>query len=184
MRKFAIFTQVVFVLAGLLLIILPAAWLPDYYKPIPMGLLAIGYSFIIQLPIWLFRRLRETDVMKQFQAVLALDLLLCSIGSLGGWGWYQYNFPYDRLVHFVFPATMMYFGALLFASYYRWSLKKSALIVLAIIVLSGIAWEFIESFSAVYFHFGYFGALFDDDSKYDILTNIFGIVSGLIYLKK
>ena len=76
-----------------------------------MGLAAIGYSFLIALPAWVFRELRDRRELLQFQTALATGMALNGIGSLGAWGLYKYGFDYDKLVHFVFPALMVYFGA-------------------------------------------------------------------------
>lgn len=170
-----------FVGAGLALFFMPAAWLPSYYKPIPMGIVAIGYSFLITLPTWVFRPSRERD---WFQIALALDLLLCGLGSLGFWNISIIGmFGYDKLIHFTFSASMMVTATYLLSSHNRWSMKKTVFIVALLIAVSGVAWEYIEYFFAAYFHFGYFGTLFDYDSRHDILANILGVMAGLIVIR-
>ena len=57
-----------------------------------------------------------------------------------------------------------------------------ALLTAVIVMASGVAWEYIEYFFASYFHFGFFGTLFDPDSIRDLLANMAGVIAALIYL--
>lgn len=182
MKRFIISAQVVLIVAGLVLFVLPRSWLPDYYKPIPMGLAAIVYAFFISVPALAVHRLKGTAVMENFQAALALGLLMCGLGSLGAWGWYQHGFAYDKLVHFILPAMMVYFGSKLLATIWRVRIPAAALAAAGIVALSGLAWEYIEAFFAGYFHLGFFGALFDYDSIGDLIANLSGVVMALIWL--
>lgn len=182
MKRFIIISQWAFACAGLTLFLLPKDYLPDYYKPIPMGLAAIGYSFLIALPAWVFRELRDRRELLQFQTALATGMALNGIGSLGAWGLYKYGFDYDKLVHFVFPALMVYFGARLLRIRSGKPVITMALLTAVIVMASGVAWEYIEYFFASYFHFGFFGTLFDPDSIRDLLANMAGVIAALIYL--
>ncbi len=176
MKFFIRTAQVILIVAGIALIALPREWLPSYYKPLPMGLVAIGFSFLINLASWVLPRFRNHPTLLAFQCILATDLILSGIGSLGAWGLYRYGFAYDKLVHFIFSATMMYFiGRVVLL----WKNVRAtpALIILALIVsLCGVVWELIEYVFAAYFHLGLFGTLFDHDSRRDILINITGVL--------
>ncbi len=178
--RFTRLTQIIFVHVGLVLMIAPSNWWPVYYKPIPMGLIAIIYALIIQLPRWILKPSREVD---RFQLALTIGLIFSGIGSLGAWG-HQIGgiVSYDKFVHFLLPCLMMVSGAPLLAHLNGWSRTRAVLTALAIIVASGVLWEYIEYTFAAYFHVGYFGALFDHDSQMDIVTNTIGAIIGILFV--
>ena len=189
MNKFIRFSQVVLIVAGCALFIVPPSFFPSYYKPTLMGLVALAYCFLIQLPVFIFRIPENADAsaMKekvssrgQLQAALSLGFLLSGLGSLGLWGLYRVGIPYDKIVHFTFSALLTVSGAYVFQAWYGWSLKKTAIVLALVIGVSGIAWEFTEFFSDRWLHFGYFGQLFDGDSLFDIFTNLSGAGVGII----
>src|SRR3989344_1508829 len=173
--------QLLFFLAGIILILAPIDW-PQYYRPIPMGFMAIAYSFIIDLPRRFFKE-SSSKLAQEFQIILIINLLLCSLGSLGLWSTtFLKVIDYDKLVHFFFSASILFIGSLALSSKYKYSIKKTVIITVIIIVFFGVAWEFIEYFFATYFHVGYFGTLFDHDSRFDLITNLSGIITGVFFL--
>lgn len=173
--------QVIFILAGFVLFFGQSSWFPAYYRPKPMALISFLYAFIIEFPSLVLKRESSTEkraAKVQFQVALAVGLLLCGLGSLGLWGLYQIDIPYDKFVHFTFSVLMTVAGTYIFRYWSGLSLKRSLLVAVAIVGLSGVGWEYIEAFFAHYFHVGFFGRLFDHDSRFDIYTNLLGAGAG------
>lgn len=190
-RRFIRLFQLVFIGSGLVLLFTDPVLFPSYYKPIPMGVISFFHAFLIQLPVFVFRvpvgtseeQARKIKFSReQFQSALAIGLLLSGLGSLGLWGLYQKGIPYDKFIHFLFPALMMVSASYLFRVLYGWSLKKAAWRVALIVMVSGVAWEYIEFIAARYFELGFFGKLFDRNSVLDILSNILGILAGSVII--
>ncbi len=184
MRKifFINLTRCVFILGGIILIFSPSSWWPTYYRPIPMGVAAILYSYLISLPKIIFKKAPQS-LIKKFQIALALSLIFCGLGSLGLWSsTFRGIIDYDKFVHFLFFFSMTAVGSPLLAMQNKWSIKKAVIVAVAITAFSGVAWEFIEYFFAAYFHIGFFGTLFDHDSRFDLITNLSGIMTGVLFL--
>ncbi len=187
-KKFIRFSQVVLIVAACILFVVHPSFFPSYYKPTLMGLVALAYCFLIQLPVFVFRIPQNAPASSvkeklffrgQLQAALSLGFLLSGLGSLGLWGLYRVGVPYDKIVHFTFSALLMVSGAHVFQAWYGWPLKKTAILLALVISVSGVAWEFTEFFSDRWLHFGYFGQLFDSDSLFDIFTNLSGASVGV-----
>ena len=175
-------TRWIFVIVGLVLVFSPTEWWPTYYRPILMGIVAISYSYLIALPRIIFKKV-PLQTIQEFQGILAVNLILCSIGSLGLWSTSFWGvIDYDKLVHFIFSASMLVVGPPLLSRQYSWSIKKAVIISMIITAFSGIAWEFIEYFFAAYFHIDFFGTLFDHDSRFDLITNLSGIITGMFFV--
>jgi len=187
-RKFIKFIQIIFILAGIILLFGNEAWFPSYYRPRLMALVALLYSFLIELPALI---IRDSDITtdqekiffrRQFQIVLALGLLASGLGSLGLWGLYQIGIPYDKFVHFSFSAVMTISGTFFIQVWQGWSFKKTIFLIILIVGASDLVWEFIELWSNRYLNFGFFGHLFDHDSIFDILSGLLGVIAGGVIL--
>ena len=88
-RQFIRLAQAVFILAGVILLFGNEAWFPSYYRPKLMALTAFLYSFIIQLPVLVFKNPSGANTEEnlffrgQFQVALVLGLSVCGLGGLG-----------------------------------------------------------------------------------------------------
>lgn len=186
-QKFTRFAQITLIVGGCVLLIIPSSHFPPYYKPRLMTLVAFIYAFLIQLPVLIFRIPQHAAVPEvnekmffrgQLQVALSISFLLGALGSLGLWGLYKVNIPYDKYVHFIFSTLGMVSGVYVLRIWNGWSLKKSALILALVMGMLGVAWEFTEYFSDRWLHFGFYGRLFDHDSLFDIFTDVLGIAAG------
>jgi hypothetical protein len=142
------------------------------------------YVFLIELPALILRHPKtpaQTRALHNFQLALAVGLVACSLGSLGLWGLYHQGIPYDKFVHFGFPFVMVVTGIEIARTWWGWSFKKSSLVLVLILLLSGVAWEYIEFFFAFRFHLGFYGTLFDHDSIFDMVANAFGTLAGFLW---
>ena len=147
-----------------------------------MGIISIGYAFLIELPRWVFPNVYRPRLA--FQTALAIGLALSGFGSLGLWGLYKHGVPYDKFVHVLLPTLLMYTGTRLFVARGR-SMVKAGRLVAIIIAISSVGWEIIEHIASVYFHLGFFGVIFDRDSIWDIAANFTGIaLAGLALYRK
>ena len=185
MKGFIRCSQAILIFAGVCLVVVPEEIFPLYYRPQLMALAALVYCVVIELPVFVFRLSRNgrSDDARyvartQFQVALAIGFLLGGLGSLGLWQLHTVGIPYDKFVHFTFSMLLTIFGANLLRVWHAWSLKKSLLILLALVTSLGAVWECIELLSDRWLNFGYFGSLFDHDSLRDVMINIMGALVG------
>jgi len=183
-KEFLRLVQVIFLIAGIVLLFGSTNWFPDYYRPRVMAFGSFFFIFLIELPalIWRDDQNSAEKILARLnlQIVLAGGLFFSSLGSLGLWGLYKRGIPYDKFVHFGFPLALAIVGISFFQSQFGMSLKKATLRVLLIIVLSSVAWEILESIFARFFHIGFFGTLFDRDSILDMVSNLAGAGLGVL----
>ncbi len=186
--KIVRFAEVVFFIAGLLLLCGNPEWFPAYYRPRVMAFGAFAFIFFIELPRWVFKRDQNLPEKIQsrlgLQTALAIGLMLSGLGTLGLWGLYKHGIPYDKFVHFIFPLLFTSASIWVIHIWYRLSFKKAALIMLSIVIAFGVLWEVGEFLFAHYFHIGFFGTLFDKDSIIDVICNILGISLGVLIASK
>lgn len=182
MKRFIRFSQIVFTLAGLILILGERHWFPDYYKPDLMGAISFAYAFLIHSPVlvWRTEDARKIKYRLRLQLALALGLLLSGLGSLGLWGLYKIGFEYDKVVHFIFSFLLTFAGAQFLKEYYTLSWKRAIWWIILVMVPVSVVWELVELFSARVLELGFYGHWWDRDSIIDIILDLAGMGAGIL----
>lgn len=186
-QKISKITAIVFVIAGLVFIFGKQEWFPDFYRPQFMGVIALFSAFLIVLPRFIFEpsseELNKQKSLNLLQAVLVVGLVLNSFGALGLFQLYKIGFEYDKFLHFVVPfLSVMVFSCFGF-NWYGWSFRKSIILSTVFVILGGFFWELFEFFGDRFFKtemLGYYGKFIIKDTIWDLATNFFGIVGGII----
>lgn len=104
-RLFLKYTSIVLVIIGLLLLILPKEWFPDFYKPIFMGIIALLSPILIYLPKFILKKSnpQKRALILNMRFVIAFSLAINIAGELGLFQLYRYGFQYDKFAHFIVP---------------------------------------------------------------------------------
>lgn len=188
MRKFVYASITIYAVVGVLLFVLPNGLFPSFYQPVIMGSLAFASAFLIILPRIFFRsdNKRRKKTLTWFQGSIALGLLINGAGGLGLYELYRYGIPYDKFTHFITP---LIFTISLFYFVREWFNKNTltSLVISGVVVLlGGVTWEFLESFSdraiGTSLFGGGTGGIFSDTAL-DLLMNVLGILVGIVVVK-
>lgn len=177
-------------LAGVFLLVLPINWFPNFYDVRYMGICSlIGACVIYFLP----QRIRvapnipgaeqKNQGVEHLQVLLTCIILSNALGDLGFYQLYKFGFEFDKLMHFFNPMLIL----LLFPIFLqkRFGIRKSysqvGTFVFAICI--GIFWELFEFFTDQIFKthiYGIYGTNINNDTKWDLLFDLFGSTFGLI----
>lgn len=184
-KHFLRFTSILLVLVGLVLLLGPKEWFPDFYQPIFMGVIALISPILIYLPKLILKKStsKKRNLILEMRTVIAFSLIVNIGGELGLFQLYRYGFAYDKFAHFI---VSMLFAFILGESLKAWenfSLKKLILVVLGIVFASGLVWEFFEASADFLFktqEWGVYGDHLVRDTLTDICFNTLGAISGII----
>jgi len=189
MRKFINASITIYAAAGILLFTLPREFFPSFYQPVIMGSLALTSGLLIILPRLFFRSgiERKKKALVWLQGSITLSLLINGAGGLGLYELYQYGIPYDKFAHFMTP---LIFVIGLFHFVREWFDRNTftSLVVSSVVVLlGGVFWEFLESFSdrvigTSLFGGGTGGAFID--TVLDLSMNVLGVLVGILIIKR
>lgn len=187
-HAFLIFSSVTLVIMGLVLLLGPESWFPNFYSPVFMGVIAIISPLLIQLPQFILTKStpRKRKLILQMRTVIAAALLINFGGELGLFQLYKYGFEYDKFAHFV---VCMTFAFILGESLREWEdlhSKKLMLTVFFIVFASGIVWELFEAASDYLFktqEWGVYGEHLLIDTSTDMIFDAMGALAGIIIFK-
>lgn len=188
-RKISKITAIVFVIAGLVLILGKQEWFPDFYRPQFMGVIALFSAFLIVSPRFIFEpsseELNKQKSLNLLQAVLVVGLVLNSFGALGLFQLYKIGFEYDKFLHFVVSFISVMALSRFGFNWYGWSFRKSIILSAILVIFGGFLWEFFEFFGDSFFKtqmLGYYGKFIVKDTVWDLAINLFGVIGGIIAL--
>lgn len=187
-QAFLKFSSIALVTIGLILIIAPSAWFPDFYNPIFMGIIALLSPILIYLPRFILTRTSplKRKLILEMRSVIAFSLLVNFAGELGLFQLYRYGFEYDKFAHFI---VCMAFAFILGESLCEWEhlhAAKLLWIVFLVVFSSGILWEVLEASSDFLFktqEWGVYGEHLVLDSFKDLLFNSLGTLAGMLIFK-
>lgn len=185
-QKISKIIAIVFIIAGLVLILGEQEWFPEFYRPQFMGIIAFISAFLIVLPRLIFQF--PDDPLKQktlnfFQNVLVAGLVLNSLGALGLFQLYKIGFEYDKLLHFIVPFLSVIAFNRFGLDWYGWSFGKSIILSTVLVILGGFLWEFFEFFGDNLLKTemsGYYGKFIVKDTVWDLIINFFGVIAGIL----
>ena len=177
-----------FLLAGIFLVVTPPEWYPAWFFSRLTGVGALLYALLILMPDLLFRIDPEADMEVQHRKVRSRARLQnylalgCLLGITGTLGLYRFNFPFDKINHFLFPllATIA-----LSRFIYRWwdiPLRRALIITVCLVLFAAGVWELLEYSSDRIFGtvaFGQLGLNIFIDTAMDSLLDIAGIYIGV-----
>lgn len=181
-----------FALTGLILILTPEQWYPDWFFPKLTGagglmyaasLLGSHFVFPVDEKKNLLILERKHRSLTRLQNYFAISLLLAFAGTLGLFRWP----PYDMILHFVFPllATIA-----LSRFIFRWwdvPLKNAILRTVLIVAGASLAWELTEFISDATLGTAAFGDAGGSNILMDTLIDCaldgLGIASGVLAVK-
>lgn len=186
-QKISKITAIVFVIAGLVLILGKQEWFPEFYRPQFMGIIAFISAFLIVLPRFIFEpsseELNKQKSLNLLQAVLVVGLVLNSLGALGLFQLYKIGFEYDKLLHFIVPFLSVIVFNRFGLDWYGWSFGKSIILSTVLVILGGFLWEFFEFFGDNLLKTemsGYYGKFIVKDTVWDLIINFFGVIAGIL----
>ncbi len=187
-KVFLKFSSVLLVLTGLILLIAPSEWFPNFYSPVFMGIIALISPILIYLPKFILTRSnpQKRKLILEMRSIIAFALLVNFAGELGLFQLYKYGFEYDKFSHFI---VCMAFAFILGESLREWEhlhAKKLVVIVFLIVFGSGIVWEIFEASSDFLFktqEWGVYGEHLVLDSYKDLLFNSLGALAGIVIFK-
>ncbi len=187
-RLFLQYVSIILVLIGISLLITPRHWMPDFYKPVFMGIIALTSPILIYLPKLILKKStsRKRALILEMRTVIAFSLAVNIAGELGLFQLNRYGFEYDKLAHFT---VSMLFAFILSESVKEWehfTTRKVLLIVFLIVFSSGILWEIFEASSDFLFktqEWGSYGKNVTWDTLGDIIFNTLGILAGIVVSK-
>ena len=184
-KNFLKFSSATLVIIGLILLLGPKNWFPNFYNPVFMGVIALISPFLISLPKFILKKRtpQKRNLIMEMRSVIAFALLVNFAGELGLFQLYKYGFEYDKFAHFV---VSMLFAFILGESLREWGhlhAKKLILIVFLIVFSSGILWEIFEASSDYLFktqEWGVYGKHLAMDTYKDMVFNALGTIAGMI----
>lgn len=170
---------------GLILLLLPENWFPNFYSPVFMGVIALVSPVLIYLPKFFLKRStpQKRSLILEMRSVVAFSLIVNFAGELGLFQLYRYGFEYDKFAHFI---VSMLFAFILSKSLREWEhlpLQKIIWLTLGIVFSFGILWEVFEATSDFLFktqEWGVYGKYLALDTYRDIGFNTLGALAGII----
>ena len=187
-KKFIKISAIIFLVTGLILLLVPKHYFPDFYRPTYMGIVSLVSLVCIYLPQWLFKSStpEKKEAIRQFQGIIAFSLLLNGAGELGLYQLYLVGFEYDKLIHMVISLSLAFIIGEMLAVWKNFSFRQSAWRSALALLAGGISWELWEMLSDRFFHtleWGAYGRYVITDTIGDLLWNCVGIIFGLVLLK-
>ncbi|MDP2629525.1 MAG: hypothetical protein Q8P45_02370 [Candidatus Harrisonbacteria bacterium] len=181
-----------FILLGLFLTTLPKEFFPDWLVLPLSGIGAFLFAFLMLLPRIFYKTTMNTPLEKdqaitKLQTYAAIGFLMSYGGTLGLFRLYLVGFPYDKLIHFIFPLLASIAIIEFLYYWYNRGVFYAAFYGLAAVLLIAIGWELAEYFSDLYLgtkSFGQLGTDFFRDTLWDGILNVVGMTSGFYLAKK
>lgn len=175
-----------YVVFGVVLMLAPTAWFPEYVAAHYLGILSFVSAAIVLVFPYL---LKSTDPEKQTLAhkmhyILIVILLTNAAGELGLYQLYfTTGFQYDKVLHFLTPLlctiTLMQF----FIVWYGWARARAATVAALLSILFFVLWEVWELTSDLLFgtrELGIYGAQIKADTIADVVYGLVGVGVGLL----
>ena len=185
--KFSKIFFLIYIAAALILLVLPKNILPGFYNIPVMATLAFISAAIIMLPRLIFKPKEEQKdkAVAKLQNVLAISLLINGAGGLGLYKLYQYGFEYDKLTHYLTPLILTLGFVYFFTNYSGWLKRKAIWRTSFLVFAGGIFWEILEWTSDRFLDTTFVlggGGIGMRDTIFDVIANILGILSAVVYL--
>ncbi len=188
-NKFVKFSVIIFVIGSLILLFGKGKWFPDFYNPQFMGIIGLISAILIVLPSLIFTpstsswQAPKQKALNLLQNVLVISLLLSAAGALGLFQLYKVGFEYDKILHFIIPSLFIIVITYFNYHWYGISFRKSLIIALILVTISGFLWELFELFGDKNFGtqmLGYYGEFVSEDTFWDLIMNTLGSIVGVI----
>jgi hypothetical protein len=190
MNTFVEFSIVLFLCAGIILLVLPVSWFPTFYDVRYMGYAALTYVVLVTFLPRLFRvSENESDVGRKkyavdlFQFALAFTFISNAVGDLGLYQLYKIGFEFDKLLHFITPFLGVILISMFLNQWWEVMPKYSIVIALGFIIFCSVAWEIYEYLADVILktHIsGVYGLNISVDTKFDLFYDAFGAALGAL----
>lgn len=179
-------------ISGVILLIFPVHWFPDFYDVRYMGVASFACAAVIFfLPKLMRVKNNVPDHEKKnyatdlFQLGITIAVINNALGDLGLYQLYKVGFEYDKLIHFSTSFIITIFLSLLLRNRFQIRAYYSIVVAFLIVVGSGFLWEVFEfvSDNLLRTHiFGLYGADQINDTKWDLIYNLIGFSSAIIIM--
>lgn len=174
---------IVYAIAVVALLIIPRAWVPDFYRPRFMAGVSTAAAICIALPGWIFRpdSAHKQLILERCQLAIAFCMLVNGVGGLGAYKLYKYGVEYDKILHF-FVSTIFVVGVAYFLVHWFHKSRKFAITFSVLsVVIGGILWEGWEVAQDKMFGTqtaGVYGEDYVRDTTLDVFADIGGSILG------
>lgn len=196
MRKFVKFSITFLLASGIVLLIFPVHWFPEFYDVRYMGIGAVVCAVaIILLPKIFFvtpdtlRAEKKNKTADLFQLGFTVAVINNALGDMGLYQLYKVGFEYDKFIHLTTSFLAVIIIAVVLEGRFEIRVFYSILVALMVVVIAGLGWELFEYLSDTVFKthlYGVYGININSDTQFDILSNTFGAIIGalVLFLKK
>lgn len=172
---------------GVILILAPQNWFPDFYKPNFMAILAFVSAFLIVLPGFIFKSkdVHKKHSLEKIQVIIAIGLLINGLGGLGLYKLYLIGFQYDKLTHFITPLIFTVGFVYFLKAWFGLTFKRALVFSVSMVIFGSFLWEFLEWLSDYIFDTELLGGGTGQivrDTVFDLIFNALGIIVGVFYL--
>jgi hypothetical protein len=187
-KRFIKFSIYFFIVCGVILLIAPIQWFPQFYDVRYMGAAAFVCAAAI---VFLPRALRvnpdapsaekKNQAADFFQFGLALAVMNNALGDMGLYQLYKVGIEYDKIIHFVTSVLAVVIIAIVLCDRFEMPGKKAFLISFLVVIFTGVLWEGFEFLSDAVFKthiYGVYGADAFNDTVRDLICNVFGSLTG------
>jgi len=192
MKLFIKISVIVLLFSGIILVSLPIDWFPSFYDVRYFGLAALGGAAIIIILPRILNALAITSDDKNkkqainlFRFLLTIAIISGMLGDLGLYQLYKIGFQYDKLIHFSNSLLGVFIGAVVLYKLFEIRLSRAIAIAFIAVIVCGIGWEVFERISDFLFktHIaGVYASDVSNDTKFDLLFDAIGAISGVIFL--
>ncbi len=189
-KLFSDLVAMLFVSASLLLWLLPARLIPDFYDRYYMSVASIlGVAIIYVLPR-LFRvasdmpgAIEKNKAVDYFQLLLTGVIFANALGEFGLYQLYKIGFEFDKFLHLGISFLSVLILPRLVEPHYGIPRMRAMWLVFLFIFCGGFVWELYEFLTDLILGthlFGVYQGNITQDTKMDVLCNIIGATLGLM----
>ncbi len=155
-----------------------------------MGFAALaGAAIIVFVPLLLYLPIGSADPDKKKSAahflrfILALAITSNALGDLGLYQLYRVGFEFDKLVHLSTSLASTFILPIILNKRFSMRMPYAIAISFATLLILGVGWEVFErlaDFSWETHISGVYGLDINNDTKFDLVFDAIGSVSGAI----
>ncbi len=175
---------------GIVALILPVRWFPDFYDVRYLGVGTLSAALmIIVLPKLIKVETTHAQAHQKNHAATMFEFLLSTIflsNALGDIGLYQLyiiGLPFDKFLHFLMPLLSVIILSLVLHQHLEIRPYYSIALATMTVMSCVIDWEFYEYTMDTIFNtrlFGIYGTEINLDTKYDIIGGAAGSFIGAL----
>lgn len=178
------YSVLIFFCAGLIFLLLPVSWFPDFYDVRYMGWAAMASAVIVKfLPLAIRAQQGSPDLDKKNRAVDLFKFLIIfslasnAFGDLGLYQLYRVGLEFDKLLHFVAPFVGASIIFIILTDRFDFSSTNAIAASFLIVITLSAGWEIYEQLADRLFKTriaGAYGLNVNADTRMDIIFDFMG----------